>query len=394
VARHQPGCRSGLRNPGTSRVSGGVNPNSGDSAILSAAEVKRRLRDFRLAPALNTLWAGLEGVAGGERMVEVTDGDGYVLLRKGDNRSKVGCLANEFGFVVGARMDMGTVGATGIAVALEHRGAVQVPGPYHWRRNQHGVNCTAVPVPDPRRKSRPLAVINVTGLGLIAHPDTLRLVRVVADNVHRELVSAHCNKTGQLCEDAGPLDRITGWALVTDRDGWVAASHKFPTPPARVTFPKEHPIQPGRRQLPDLDRCVLEPLPGGWLIRPQVRGEDAPIIRVVLDLRDSQHSWVRVTGSNVTWQRRLTPKHAEILLLLAAAQPGGRKGPELSKDLYDIPGISVRPQMCRVREYAGGLLDHNPYRFFNTVRVEIQRPVARADLLPDSSAPGVIRLRV
>jgi transcriptional regulator of acetoin/glycerol metabolism len=205
----------------------GVNPNGGGSVVLGEVEVTRRLREFRLAPAWNTLWEGLEGVASGERMVEVTDGDGYVLLRKGDNSSKVCRLANGFGFVVGARMDMSAMGTTGIAVALEHRGAVQVPGPCHWRQNQHAVNCTAVPVPDPRRKDQPLAVINVTGLGPIAHPDTLRLVRVVAGNVQRELVSVHCKKTGRLREDAGSLDRIAGWALVADRDGWVVAWHRF-----------------------------------------------------------------------------------------------------------------------------------------------------------------------
>ena len=354
----------------------------------------RRLREFRLAPAWNTLWEGMEGVASGERMVEVTDGDGYVLLRKGDNSSKVCRLANGFGFVVGARMDMSAMGTTGIAVALEHRGAVQVPGPCHWRQNQHAVNCTAVPVPDPRRKDRPLAVINVTGLGPIAHPDTLRLVRVVAGNVHRELVSVHCKKTGRLREDAGSLDRIAGWALVADRDGWVVAWHRFPAPPDRVALPDEPQVRPGRHQLSGLDWCVLEPLPGGWLVRPEVRGEGAPVIRVVLDLRHPNHWWVRVSGPNVTWQRPLTQKHAEILLLVASVQPGGLKGPELSKDLYGTPEIPVRPQMCRLREYAGGLLGHKPYRFFNTVCVEIQRPAAWADLLPDSTAPGVIRLRV
>lgn len=372
----------------------GVNPNSGGSVVLGEAEVMRRLRDSRLAPALDTLWEGLEGVASGERTVEVTDGDGYVLLRRGDNSSKVRHLANEFRFIVGAHMDIGSMGTTAIAIALEHRVPVQVPGPYHWRRNQHRINCTAVPVPDPRRKNRLRAVINVLGLGPIAHPDTLRLVRVVAGNVHRELASAHRNKTGQLRVDAGPLDRITGWALVTDRDGWVVASHRLPTPPDRVAFPEDQQIQPGRRQLPELDRCMLEPLPGGWLVRPEVRGEDDPVIQVVLDLRHPKHWWVTVTGPNVTWQRQLTRRHAEILLLLAAARPDGRTGPELSKDLYGIPETPVRPEMCRLREYASGLLDHKPYRFSNTVRVEIQRPATRIELLPDSTAPGVIQLRL
>lgn len=372
----------------------GVNPNSGGSVILREAEVERRLRDSRVAPALDTLWEGLEGVAGGERTVEVTDEDGYVLLRKGNPSSTVWRRANGSGFRVGARMDMCAMGTTGIAVALERCVAVQVPGPYHWKRNQQGLNCTAVPVADPRRKNRTRVVINVTSLGPIAHPDTLRLVRVVAGNVHRELASAHCNKAGQLREDAGPLDRIPGWALVTDRDGWVAASHELSEPPERVAFSEDHQTQPGRRELPGLGRCVLEPLRGGWLIRPEVLGDDDPITHVVLDLRHPKHWWLTVTGPNVTWRHQLTPKHAEILLLLAVAQPNGRWGPELSEDLYGMPETPVRPQMCRLREYAGGLLDHKPYRFSNTVRVAIQRPATTTDLLPDSTAPGVIRLRL
>jgi hypothetical protein len=371
----------------------GVNPNNSDNVVLGEVEVQRRLRDSRLAPAWDTLWKGLEGVAGGERTVEVTDGDGYVLVRKGDRSSKVWRLASGFGFDVGACMDLNAVGTTAIGVALQHRMAVQVPGPCHWRRNQHGVNCTAVPVPDPRRKNRTHLVINVMGLGPIAHPDTLRLVRVVADNVCRELASTRSKKVEQLREDAGSLDQITGWALVTDRDGWVAASHRLAAPLDRVTFPDELQIKPGWSDLPELGRCVLEPLPGGWLVRQEVRGEDAPVIRVALDLRQPQRRWVTVAGPNVTWQHPLTLRHAEILLLLATARPGGLKGPALSEDLYGNPGTPVRPEMCRLREYAGGLLDRKPYRFSSTVRVAVQRPAARADLLPDSTAPGVIRLR-
>jgi hypothetical protein len=228
---------------------------------------------------------------------------------------------------------------------------------------------------DPRRKSRTLAVINITALGPTAHPDTLRLVRVVADNVSRELASAHRKKVGQLCAHAGRLDRITGWALVTDRDGWVAASHRLPEPLDRVAFPEDHQIQPGRCQLPELDWCVLEPLPGGWLVRPEVRGEDDPVIQVVLEFRDCEHWWITVAGPNVTWERQLTPRHAEILRLLAVAHRDGRgrTGQELSKELYGRE-TQVSHQICRLREYAGGLLDPGrrpPYRFSDTVRVAI-----------------------
>jgi len=372
----------------------GVNPNSSGCPVLSQAELQRRLQESRLAPAWNTLWTGLEGVASGERMVEVTDGDGYVLLRKGDNNSKIRRLANEVGFVVGARMDMGAMGTSGIAVALERRVPVQIPGPCHWRRNQHGVNCTAVPVLDLRRKNRPLAVINVTGLGPFGHPDTLRLVRVVASNVRRELATAHSKKVERLCADAGSLDRVTGWALVTDRDGWVATSHRMPTPPDRVALPEGRHTQPGQRPLPDFGRCVLEPLPGGWLIRHEVPGEDDPVIRTVLDLRHPRQWGITVTGPNVRWQHQLTLRQAEILLLLATAQPNGRTGAELAEDLYGAPKTSaLRTDICRLREYTGGLLDHRPYRFSTTVRVAVQRPATRTRLLPDSTAPGVIRLR-
>lgn len=152
--------------------------------------------------------------------------------------------------------------------------------------------------------------------------------------------------------------------------------------------------QPGRHQLLGFGRCVLEPLPGGWLIRPEVPGEDAPMIRTVLDLRHPQRWEIAVTGPNVTWRRKLTMRQAEILLLLATAQPGGRTGAELAEDLYGTPETrALRTEICRLREYAGGLLDHKPYRFSTTVRIAVQRPGTRTHLLPESTAPGIIQLR-
>jgi hypothetical protein len=53
----------------------------------------------------------------------------------------------------------------------------------------------------------------------------------------------------------------------------------------------------------------------------------------------------------------------------------------------------VRAELSRLRRYLGGLLEHRPYRFAESVQVEVVRPHDAYQLLPASSAPGIRRLR-
>ncbi|PYC64276.1 hypothetical protein C7C46_33005, partial [Streptomyces tateyamensis] len=145
--------------------------------------------------------------------------------------------------------------------------------------------------------------------------------------------------------------------------------------------------------------CAVEPLADGWLVRPLTGsagavGEQTADARLVLDLSRSDHPEVSVRGGAGDWSHQLSPRHAELLLLLATHQ-AGRTAAQLAEALFGDPGrtVTVRAELSRLRRYLGGLLEHRPYRFAESVQVEVVRPVDPYQLLPSSSAPGIRRLR-
>jgi hypothetical protein len=106
---------------------------------------------------------------------------------------------------------------------------------------------------------------------------------------------------------------------------------------------------------------------------------------------------------------RLTPRHSEILLLLASA-PRGLSGDELAVLLYEDDGASstLRAELNRLRGLLGEeLLASRPYRLVAGVTGDwlgAEAQLAAGDLrgamrayagplLPRSAAPGVVRLR-
>jgi len=107
---------------------------------------------------------------------------------------------------------------------------------------------------------------------------------------------------------------------------------------------------------------------------------------------------------------RLGRRHAELLVLLIA-HPEGRTGEQLGLDLYgdDLRNpVTLRAELSRFRRALGpDLLDSRPYRLRSAVDADflaVTRLLESGDvaaaldayhgpLLPDSDAPGVVRLR-
>lgn len=106
---------------------------------------------------------------------------------------------------------------------------------------------------------------------------------------------------------------------------------------------------------------------------------------------------------------RLSPRHSELVLLLASA-PAGLTGDELSVLLYEDDGASstLRAELNRLRGLLGeDLLLSRPYRLAASVSADwlaVEAMLAAGDLrgamrayrgplLPRSTAPGVVRLR-
>ncbi|BFO16590.1 hypothetical protein SHKM778_29780 [Streptomyces sp. KM77-8] len=86
--------------------------------------------------------------------------------------------------------------------------------------------------------------------------------------------------------------------------------------------------------------------------------------------------------------QELSPRHAELLYLLAVHR-AGRSAADLARDVFGDPArtVTVRAELSRVRRYLGPLLDHRPYRFTESAEVELVLPDDPHDLFPHSTAP-------
>ncbi|NKQ51261.1 GAF domain-containing protein [Amycolatopsis sp. K13G38] len=368
----------------------GVDPDRGGDAVpLPAEEVEQRRRASGLADVLSVLRGGLVSVADeASHIMVVVDAEGRVLWR--DGSASVRRRADGLGFVEGASWDEDTVGTNAIGTALVVRQPVQVYSAEHYVRTHHAWTCAAAPVHDPKDGTL-LGAIDVSGPAPSVHPSTLALVDAVARLAEAQLRTAHHAELERLRTVASPmLARIDGPVLVTDPHGWVAAVAGLP-PVNRVLVPER--IADGQTWLPSVGPCTAEPLPGGWLLRP-VPDDGAPVTRVVLDLRERTQWTLNVSGASGQWEHKLSPRHAEILFLLASNRAGYR-APELAGGLFGDAGrtVTVRAEMSRLRRHLGGVLEHRPYRFSDRVELIVRRPADPADLLPFSTAPAVLASR-
>ncbi len=187
-------------------------------------------------------------------------------------------------------------------------------------------------------------------------PGHRALVDAVCRLASLELTVAYERRLARLRALAAPLlARLGGRALVVDPDGVVAAATGLLSP-GRVVLPAT--LGAGAAWLPALGRCTVEPLPGGWLLRP---GPAAGAAALVLDL-SAAASRVHVSAG----QRQGTPAEApgrEILLALVRHRDG-RSAAQLAGDLFGDPTrtVTVRAEVSRLRRTFGPLLESAPYR--------------------------------
>ena len=370
---------------------GGVDPDHDfRSGLLPREEVQRRREATRLRHVLPVLRDGLLAVADvAHHIMVVADEDGRVLWREGS--SPVLRKADGTGFELGADWGENVVGTNGIGTPAVVRRPVQVFASEHFVRSQTSWTCTGAPVRDPR-DGRLIGVVDVSGPLDTMHPATLAWVDSVAKLAESRLRELHLTSLEQLRAVASPvLARLTGRALVVDGDGWTAAVTGMPYA-NRIALPKSP--SPGRRWLPALGLCTLEPLAGGWLIRAADQPEPPGVTRIVLDLAHPRRWTVTVWGGAGNWSHELSPRHAELLYLLALHR-SGRSAAGLAGDIFGDPGrtVTVRAEMSRVRRYLGAFLEHRPYRFCEDAEVEVLLPDSPGDLLPHSTAPAVLGAR-
>ncbi|MGW1744134.1 GAF domain-containing protein [Streptomyces sp. NPDC002092] len=360
------------------------------SRLLPSDEVRRRRESTTLRHVLPVLREGLLSVADvAHHIMVVADADGRVLWREGS--PAVLRKADGLGFELGADWREDVVGTNGIGTPAVVRRPVQVFASEHFVRSQTSWTCTGAPITDPR-DGRLIGVVDVSGPLETMHPATLAWVDSVAKLAEARLRELHLTSLERLRAVAAPvLSRVGGRALAVDRDGWTAAVTGMPYT-SRIALPKS--LTAGRRWLPPLGLCSVEPLAEGWLVRATDEPVPRGATRIVLDLTQSRRWSVTVSGSAGSWSHELSPRHAELLYLLAL-QRGGRSAAGLAAEVFGDPArtVTVRAEMSRVRRYLGGLLEHRPYRFAEDAEVELLLPADPRDLLPQSTAPAVINVR-
>lgn len=363
------------------------------SPSVTVGDLELRRQESGLADVVDDLARGLESViTDGDNILVIADRGGRVLWRSGSNR--VLTNADRLGFVEGADWAEDAVGTNAIGTALASGRALQVFSAEHFVRSHHTWTCAGAPIRD-ARTNEVIGVVDVSGPAATIHPTTVALVDAVARLAESHLRELHRRNLDRLRSVAAPmLARLAGRALAVDAHGWVAAVESV-ADRNRILLPDD--LRPGRVWLPSLGSCDMEPLPGGWLVRVGAdagAASDVPTT-VVVDLRDGSAPSVRVDTALGGWTNAPTPRHAEILYLLARHR-AGRTAAQMAHDLFGDESrvITVRAEMSRLRRQLAGVVVGNPYRFLDDADVQLMLPLDTARLLPHSVAPAVCRARV
>lgn len=371
----------------------GVDPErDAYNELLPLGETEERRQGSPLRTVLPLLRRELIPVAdAAQHIMLVCDAEGRILWREGN--PAVMRKANKICLEPGSDWGEGSVGTNGVGTPLVARRPVQVFSAEHFVEAYHAWTCAGAPITDPR-DGRLLGVVDLSGPLETMHPATLMLVGSVARLAEAELRTLHSVSLDRLRSVAAPLlARIGGRAVAVDTNGWVAAVTGMP-PLDRLPLPRS--FGAGQAWLASLGSCSVEPLPGGWLLRVPDSRAPAPAepTRIVLDLSGARRWTVTVCGEVGTWTHELSPRHAELLYLLARHRTG-RSAAELSMDVFGDPGrtVTVRAELSRVRRYLGGVLDHRPYRFHEAAEIEVLLPEDSRELLPHSLAPAITGIR-
>lgn len=322
---------------------------------LASAELEEYRRTHPLASVMDMVRALLLPGEAADSGVVVAVGDaaGRLLWVEGDHHIRT--LTGDMGFIAGANWSEGAVGtsAPGTALALDR--SLQIRGAEHFNRLVQPWSCTAVPVHDPESR-RILGVIDVTGGDEMITPQAQLLVDAAARAIEGELLVARLRARAA---QPAPTRRS-----VNQRGG--ARGHA-----ERVTL--------------------------------RVLGRDRALLEVA-----------RQDSETVS---ELGRRHAELLLMMATHRQG--LSAELLGELVygdadagHAGTVTVRAEMVRLRKVleksAPTLVpESRPYRITVELETDAQQVLSlldrgahrvalaayRGDVLPDSTAPGVERLR-
>lgn len=337
-----------------------------------------------------------------DHLLVISDADGMLLRISGDTRLR-NRAADEMNFIEGALWSESGAGtnAIGTAVAAEH--AVQVFAAEHFTEPVQRWTCAAAPVTDPET-GKLLGIIDLTGDFSGVNPHSLSVVVATASAVQELLRGRLRERDDRLRARYGVLlgPESAGAALVT-------GSGRVLLDPRRHWPDTGHAVIPaggGILLLPSGVTAVAEPIEEDdvYVVRPH--GSPARPAGPLLELRvlGADALEVRVDGS----ARHLRPRHVELLVLMSLHR-GRLTAETLCTELYGDEGhaASIRVEVSRLRKLLPGVLGQGGYNLACQVDSDLKHVRAllgrnavgeaalayTGPLLPDSSAPGIVRAR-
>lgn len=345
-----------------------------------------------------------EAVRDSGSVFAVGDPNGVLLWVEGDPGARR--RAERMVFVEGADWSEARAGTNAPGTALVVGAPVQIIGREHYLDPAKAWSCAAAPVRDPDTGA-PMGVIDITGGHSAASPHALALVRATAAAVEgalsrlttlsdlraREAYSRRPHRTGAMTALVSPGGRVLA------SDGWLDLTALVSLGPCADTA----------ASLPDGRRCVIEPVgTHGYVVIRLVESTRSPerpgTIRLTALGRD--RAVVSLGGRIVT----LSPRHSEIVMLLALASDEGLSASRLAVDLSadELSTATIRVDMSRLRRVLGeDVLGSQPYLLRRPVRSDVQvvrdllaegrvreaMALYAGPLLPASQAPTVVEHR-
>jgi hypothetical protein len=338
-----------------------------------------------------------------DHLMVVSDAQGMLLSVRGNThlRSRA---ADEMNFVEGALWSEAGAGTNAVGTALAAEHAVQVFAAEHFTEPVQRWTCAAAPIKDPD-SGELIGVIDLTGDISSVHPHSLSVVvataRAVQELLERGLRERHDRLRARYGRLLGP--EAVGAALVTG-SGRVLLDPKqlWSTASTGAAIPSGG----GRLVLPSGREAIAEPVDEAdvYVVRPQRRSTRSA--QPLLELRVLGDSRPRVVlgGAALPLRRR----HLELLTLLSLHR-GSVSADVLCSDLYGDDGhpASIRVEMSRLRKLLHSGIDPEGYRLAGDVDSDVRHVRAllgrgavvdaaaayAGPLLPESTAPGIVRAR-
>jgi DNA-binding response OmpR family regulator len=339
-------------------ASAGVDPDRPAPRMLTRDETSRSLAHHpvsHLLPLVESMLA--EATEDARYFAVLSDAEGVLLWAGGHPRALE--IAVGPAFLPGHLASESAVGtnAIGTAIALDH--PVQIFSAEHFSRLLHGWTCSAAPIHDPESEEI-LGVLDLSGEFRTGHPHSLSLVSAVARVIEDKLAEEQARRDEHLRELY--LERIAVWSrqhsALVSRNGRVLAA----SPRGWIGRHVELPEAGESMTLANGSIVTSEPIgsSGARILTPaphRRRSTRRPRLR--LETLGRRRAQVTLNGERT----KLTPRHSEIILLLAL-NPDGLSSLELGRELYgpDFNPITVRAEMSRLRRLLGPLLATGPYR--------------------------------